>query len=113
MDIKDLLRTYVFPNDPNVEEITTQFGMILGGLGLATAAVWGSVVLAGDGDVPSPHAAEAEDEHPDAELGDEVQDCVPEHEAYEWKQDHDDVLMSNRLLDVEETGGWVCYTYVK
>lgn len=116
VDIEEIMQRYVFLNDPNVKELTTKFGMIVVGLGLMTVAVAGAVTWAGDdgggsGDVEASYA-DGQD-HSDKEAGDEVQDCVPTEHADAWRKAHDDVLMENRLLDTEESGDWICFTYVK
>lgn len=111
VDIKELMRTYVVINDPNVKEVTTKFGALFLGLGVATLGVWGMVTLAGSEDVSQPQAAEGDGGQTLA--GDQSRDCVPAEQADEWRQDNADVLLSNRLIDEEETGDYVCFTYVE
>jgi hypothetical protein len=114
VDIEEIMQRYVLLNDPNVKEITTKFGIALVGLGVLTVAVAGAVTWAGGGGTDAgSQAAYAEDDHDDKDPGDEVQDCVPSDEADAWRQANDDVLMENRLLDVESSDGWTCFTYVK
>lgn len=114
VDIEEIMQRYVFLNDPNVKEITMKFGGVIVGLGLLTVAAIGLVTLADDAGGPDARSAYAGgQDHSDKEAGDEVQDCVPADESDAWRQAHDDVLMENRLLDVDESGGFVCYTYVK
>lgn len=103
VDIKELMRTYVFLNDPDVKEVTTKFGAVIVALGVASLAVWGSVAFFADDQAPEPTASTAND--------DTATDCVHESEADDWRQEHQDVLLSNRLVETEQVGDEVCFTY--
>jgi hypothetical protein len=110
IDIKELLQTYAVINDPNVKEVTTKFAVLLVGLGVAGFAAWGLVGLDEDEAQPAgPTAASNQD----ADLaGDRLQDCVPQEEADEWRDEHAEIFLENRMIDTEETGDWVCFTYI-
>lgn len=111
VDIKDLMRTYVFINDPNVKEVTTKFGILLVGLGLATLGVWGLVTIAEEDPVADTQAAGTDDSSDDELAGDQHRDCVHEDDADEWRNDNQDLLLSGNLLDEEQSGDYVCFTY--
>lgn len=89
--------------------------MLALGLGLATLAVWGGVtVFDGGADVQDTHAGTSEGDGSDGELAAETtKDCVPEDEADAWRQEHSSILLADRLLAVEESGDWVCFTYTE
>lgn len=112
VDIKELMQRYAILNNPDVREITTMFGALIVGLGIMGLAVAGAVTWAQDGGAPDATAAHADNDS-EPQLGDETKDCVLQENADEWREEHSAVLMSNRLLDVEEMGDRVCFTYVK
>lgn len=114
VDIKELLRTYVMLNDPNVREITTKFGAVILGLGVATLAVWGVVSLAEDDPAsqqPQASTADGEDASGEEDQTPTETECVDASKADAWSQEHKWILLSNRLLDVDERGDQVCFTY--
>lgn len=111
VDIKELMRTYVFINDPNVKEVTTKFGILLAGLGVATLGVWGLVTVAEDDPVTDPHAAETDDGSDGEAAADTQKDCVHEDDADDWRDEHADLLLSGNLLKEEQNGDYVCFTY--
>lgn len=107
VDIKELMRTYVFINDPDVKEVTTKFGALLLAVGAIAALVWVAAGLAGD-----PATTGAED--PAAATGAEEADgyaneeCMPESELAEWKQTHADTVLSGDYEIRPVDAGIVC-----
>lgn len=91
VDIKELMRTYVFLNDPNVKEITTKFGALLLAIGAIAALVWVSAGLAGDQPTSAEDPAASTSDEADAYANEE---CMPEEDLEAWKQDHADVVLS-------------------
>lgn len=111
VDIKELMRTYAVINNPKVKEVTTKFGVLLVGLGVATLGVWGMVTLAEDDPTADTHAASSDDAGSQELAGEQTRDCVPEEDADDWRQEHAEVLLSGRLIDEETSGDYVCFTY--
>lgn len=111
VDIKELMRTYVALNDPDVRDITRKFGAVIVGLGLATVAVWGSVAFfSDDPSLNDPAATSADTGSQDG--GDQlVTECVTEDEADDWRQEHQDLILANQIESVNQEGDEVCYTY--
>lgn len=104
VDIKELMRTYVALNDPNVKDITRKFGAVILGLGLASLAVWGAVAFFGEDSAPTQPQAETADENTETE-------CVPEDEASDWRQENQDLILADKIESVHSEGDEVCYTY--
>ncbi len=85
MDIKELMRTYVFINDPKVRQITTKFGAVLIALGGIAGIAWLAVGLADDGTQDPGAAAEAVDDYDESE-------CMHESELTAWQLENADIL---------------------
>lgn len=113
VDIKELMQTYVFLNDPNVKEITTKFGMVVLGLGLATLGIWGAVTLVQGGPGAADTTAGTADDGGSQAGADTTKDCVRAEDADAWRAEHASIVSSDRLLDVEASGDWVCFTYTE
>lgn len=105
VDIKELMRTYVFINDPDVKEVTTKFGVALIALGAIAALTWGAVNYASQ-------AGPAAVEEPTAATGDyEEKECMSADELTTWKQDHQSIVLSGDY-DVETVDTtYVCVYY--
>lgn len=105
VDIKELMRTYVFINDPDVKEVTTKFGVALIALGAIAALTWGAVNYTSQA---GPIAAE----EPTAATGDyEEKECMTEDELATWKQEHRSIVLSGDY-DVETVDtNYVCVYY--
>lgn len=113
VDIKELMRTYVFINDPNVKEVTTKFGVALLALGVVGIGVAGVVTMAEDDSPAETQASEADGGSGGELATNQTRDCVQEEDADEWRQDNADVLLSNRLISEEASGDWVCFIYTE
>jgi len=117
VDIKELMRTYVFLNDPDVKEVTTKFGIVLVGVAVVAAGAWAGVNYAGSDSSSSPTASQADGSGDgsgtaDASDGEDhgmETECTDEDQAREWQMDNPEKL--ERTITVEERDGQVCYTY--
>lgn len=105
VDIKELMRTYVFINDPDVKQITTKFGALLIAVGAIAALAWAGVAMVGDaGQTGTPTAAEADDGYAN-------EDCMPSGELAAWKQDHRQLVLSGDYEVRQMDTGVVCVLY--
>jgi hypothetical protein len=111
VDIKELVQTYAVINNPKVKEVTTKFGALLLGLGVATLGVWGMVTLAEEDTADDAYAASSGETSDEQLASDQVRDCVPEERADAWRQDNADVILSDRLISTETSGDYVCFIY--
>lgn len=108
VDIKELMRTYVFINDPDVKQVTTKFGALLIAIGAIAAVVWVAAGIAEQGVTEvdqGPAAAEA-----DAE-GYENEECMPQAELADWKQDNQATVLSGDYEVRKVDSGVVCVHY--
>lgn len=105
VDIKDLMRTYVFINDPDVKEVTTKFGVALIALGAIAALTWGAVNYASQ-------AGPAAAEDPTAATGDyENKDCMTQSEFTAWKQEHGSLVRAHQYQVETVDTNYVCVYY--
>lgn len=105
VDIKELMRTYVFINDPDVKEVTTKFGVALIALGAIAALTWGAVNY---GTQAGPAAAE----EPTAATGDyDEKECMTESELTTWKQNHRSLVLSGDYEVKTVDTDYVCVFY--
>lgn len=94
MDLKNLLRTYVYLSDPRVKQVTIKFTALLIALGAVAAVTYAAVTRsAGDESLTA--------------MGLQ-QECMPEEEHAAWQSEHadDEVVSSERAEN-----GEVCVTY--
>jgi hypothetical protein len=105
VDIQELMRTYVFLNDPDVKEVTTKFGALVLGITVVALGAWAGVTYLGGDDASTGGEAYADA----SDSSETEQTCVDESNTDEWKADNPETL--ERLIDVQETDGEVCYTY--
>lgn len=100
VDIKELMRTYVFINDPDVKQVTTKFGILLVALGGVAGMAWLAVGVAED-----PASEQAASADGDAY---ESTECMEQTELSAWKATHAGVV-DDGDYEVEPVGaGIVC-----
>lgn len=98
MDIKELMRTYVFINDPKVRQITTKFGAVLIALGGIAGIAWIGVGLADDAtDEPNQPAADIEDDYDETE-------CMDPSQLDAWRLANPDILNGDHQIHYRANG---------
>lgn len=104
MDIKELMRTYVFINDPDVKQVTTKFGALVLLLGAVAGLAWATAGFVADdaapGDDPGTTAATYEEES-----------CMPAAELEAWMAEHAEIVDAGTYDVTEVDQDRVCVAY--
>ncbi len=104
MDIKDLMRTYVFINDPDIKQVTTKFGAVLIALGGLAGMAYLAAGVADTDEDPSAAAEPDEDQEETSEA------CMDATDLDAWRSEHPDLEQGTDYeVDVTESG-LVCVT---
>ena len=99
LDIRDLVRTYVFLNDPDVRKQTTKFGaLFVAGIAMMAATFWLSGVSPDDSGAA-----------PTADVGftEREESCMPAGDVPGWLAENDVRLLEQRT----RADGSVCLVY--
>lgn len=101
VDIKEMMRTYVFLNDPNVKQVTTRFGAVVLVLGGIAGATW---LLAG--------ASDDVDAEPEASASAyEKTSCMHESEWPSWATEHAPVIDAGTYEVYDAPEDEICVNY--
>lgn len=85
MDIKELMRTYVFINDPDVKQVSTKFGGLVLVLGAVAGLAWVAAGLVSEEAAPGDEAGTAAASY-------EEESCMPAAELEGWLAEHEAIV---------------------